>query len=85
VIKEFMEKLLINLAKAIGVPSEELSKDAYAIGNYPEEGDICLYCKEGHLEYKNVTGCSCHISAPCSGCVDGRLVCDKCGEIVDEV
>ena len=32
----------------------------------------------GHLEYK-IENCSCHISPPCSACVEAPLVCDVCG------
>lgn len=46
-----------------------------------EERDDCKdeTC-DGKYEFGDVVGCSCHISPPCSACVDNPLVCDKCGE-----
>lgn len=44
-----------------------------------EEGGTCPDCGTGKLEYPRVRGCSCHISPPCSACVDQRLKCDDCG------
>ncbi len=46
---------------------------------YFEEGDICPECQDGKFYYPPVEQCSCHISAPCSACVNNQLVCDKCG------
>lgn len=45
-----------------------------------DEGDKCPKpgCK-GDLAYINEEGCSCHISPPCSNCVDAPLICDVCG------
>jgi len=47
---------------------------------YHEEDDICPEkgC-EGKLQYPEVVDCSCHISPPCSKCVDNPLTCDECG------
>lgn len=39
----------------------------------PEEG--CC----GHLDVAPISGCSCHISAPCSACENSGLACDECG------
>lgn len=45
-----------------------------------EEGDYCP-CEDcgGRLVSPPVEGCSCHISPPCSACVNNPLVCDSCG------
>ena len=60
-----------------------------------EEGDTCNRVEEqdedaprgyrpkpcqGVMHYADVEDCSCHISPPCSACVDNPLVCDTCGE-----
>jgi hypothetical protein len=42
------------------------------------EGDQCKECSIGVMEIE-VENCSCHISPPCSSCVDAPLVCNKCG------
>ena len=45
-----------------------------------EEGENCPQDQcDGVLEYGDVEGCSCHISPPCSACVDNPLVCVVCG------
>lgn len=53
-----------------------------------EEGQLCPECKIGDLFYPKVENCSCHISPPCSSCVDNKLTCDDCGweepEIINE-
>jgi len=52
---------------------------------YYEEGDKCPFPKcNGKLYYPPVENCSCHINAPCSACVNNKLVCDKCGFIPEE-
>jgi hypothetical protein len=33
----------------------------------------------GHLEYQTPENCACHISPPCSACVENPLTCDVCG------
>lgn len=38
---------------------------------------------EGTMCYEPVENCSCHLSAPCSSCVDNPLVCDYCGEGIE--
>lgn len=47
---------------------------------FHEEGDKCPDggCG-GTLGFKDVEGCSCHISPPCHSCVNNPLVCLKCG------
>ena len=49
-----------------------------------EERDKCPKCYEGTLEYVREGECSCHISAPCSACVNMILVCNKCCYQPDE-
>lgn len=45
-----------------------------------EEGDACgLDNCRGRLTYGAVLECSCHISAPCTNCVDNPLTCPVCG------
>lgn len=46
-----------------------------------EEGSECPKegCK-GILIFPKVKKCSCHISPPCSACVENKLKCDTCGE-----
>jgi hypothetical protein len=44
-----------------------------------EEGDECPKCRSGSMGYQPVDGCSCHISPPCSVCIENPLVCDECG------
>ena len=44
-----------------------------------EEGDKCPECHEGKLDWVRDGSCSCHISAPCSNCVNKELECEKCG------
>lgn len=47
----------------------------------PDEGDPCREdgCI-GHVTFQPDGDCACHISPPCSGCVDAPLRCDVCGE-----
>ena len=47
--------------------------------NAVHDGDICPYpdCK-GKLGYESVEDCSCHISPPCSACLENPLVCQTC-------
>lgn len=47
--------------------------------DYYEEGDRCPQCKSGELYYQEVENCSCHISPPCSACVENPLECIECG------
>lgn len=49
-----------------------------------EEGNKCPKCFDGELEYIREGSCSCHISAPCSACVNKILECNKCGYQPDE-
>ncbi len=47
---------------------------------YKEEGDMCGIdgcCAS--LSFTEVENCSCHISPPCSQCVNNPLRCPKCG------
>ena len=49
---------------------------------YVEEGDSCNQpgCN-GIMEFHfPVKGCSCHISPPCSACMEHPLTCSECGE-----
>ena len=49
------------------------------------EGDKCMHSDcDGLFEYIRQGQCSCHISPPCSNCVDAPLICNKCGEYSDE-
>lgn len=48
-----------------------------------EEGDECPKCHDGCLELHRTDVCSCHISPPCSACVDSKLKYDKCDFIVE--
>lgn len=42
-------------------------------------GDPCpLECTGTLIERHHVEDCSCHISPPCSYCVDTTLICDMC-------
>jgi hypothetical protein len=43
-----------------------------------EEGSNCPEC-EGKMIIPRVVNCSCHISAPCSACVNNLLTCNECG------
>lgn len=49
-----------------------------------EEGDVCGRegC-EGVIKLQKSQNCSCHLSAPCSSCMDVRLFCPDC-DWVDE-
>ena len=51
---------------------------------YFEEGDTCPGCHKGELYYPPVENCSCHLNAPCSACVNNRLICKECGESPEE-
>lgn len=44
-----------------------------------EEGNVCGRdgC-DGTITDAPVENCSCHISAPCSQCVENRFYCSKC-------
>lgn len=45
-----------------------------------EEGDICpVGLCDGVMAYVKQGDCYCHISPPCSFCVDAPLECDVCG------
>jgi hypothetical protein len=50
-------------------------------GNVSEvtEGGDCPTKCGGTLHYPKVQGCRCHISPPCSACVDNPLTCNTCG------
>lgn len=47
-----------------------------------QEGDECE-CG-GRFAYIRQRSCSCHISPPCSACVDAPLICDACGAYANE-
>ena len=45
-----------------------------------EEGDVChVEDCPGQMKYVRHGDCSCHISPPCSNCVDAPLECSHCG------
>lgn len=46
-----------------------------------EEGDVCNRngC-DGIMEIRPVENCSCHVSPPCTNCVENNPICNKCGE-----
>ena len=47
---------------------------------YKEEGDVCgVDGCNGHLKFEIVENCSCHISAPCTKCLNVNLYCPECG------
>lgn len=46
----------------------------------PEEGDWCVECSSGRLEFHRDGDCSCHIIPPCPACTDVKLMCSECGE-----
>lgn len=53
--------------------------------NNINEGDKCVHSDcDGVFVYTRQYECSCHISPPCSACVDAPLVCNKCGHYFDE-
>lgn len=43
-----------------------------------EEGDICIICQGGTMEFPEPENCSCHIAPPCSSCTSLELTCEKC-------
>ncbi len=56
-----------------------------------DEGDICPECsgtrtdgKKARLVFAKPKNCSCHISPPCSECVDARLICPDCHQFPDD-
>lgn len=52
--------------------------------NNINEVDKCVHSDcDGVFEYTRQDPCSCHISPPCSACVDAPLVCNKCGHYFD--
>lgn len=48
-----------------------------------DEGDNCPLCEKHNevaaLAYTRWGDCTCHISPPCSACVDAHLQCEMCG------
>lgn len=48
------------------------------------EGEVCNVdgC-EGIIQYPKVINCSCHISPPCSACVDNELTCTECERVIE--
>lgn len=40
-----------------------------------EEGDKCPECSNGKFKYVREGSCTCHISPPCSSCVNQIIVC----------
>lgn len=49
-----------------------------------EEGDKCPECRDGILKYGEVENCSCHLTPPCSACLDNPFVCIECGWEVEQ-
>lgn len=49
-------------------------------GRLNDDGFAC----DGTMGFREVEGCSCHISPPCGACVDNPLLCDVCDKGVDE-
>ena len=50
------------------------------VGKEPEqEGEPCPSCGEPVVTEHPGDGCSCHISPPCSYCVDTWFACRACG------
>jgi len=51
-----------------------------------EEGDVCgIDGCTGILAYEKSGPCTCHTgNPPCSACVDAKLVCQECGEWVED-
>lgn len=47
----------------------------------PSEGDRCLECDKGTLEFTPDGDCSYHINPPCGACVDAYLACNDCGAV----
>lgn len=43
-----------------------------------EEDEVCPSCNEGIMEWPEIENCSCHVSPPCSGCVNKVLICNSC-------
>ena len=49
-----------------------------------EEGDKCnIDGCDGILEFPKVENCYCHISPPCSNCVENKLEYNKCFRIIE--
>lgn len=49
-----------------------------------DEGDMCPDSQcDGRLSTKPTENCSCHISPPCSACLDAPLICDACAMEID--
>ena len=44
-----------------------------------EDGSTCPGCLKGTLDVSAGPNCSCHLSPPCTPCVEQGLVCDGCG------
>lgn len=39
---------------------------------------------DGEVELVRIGDCSCHISPPCSACVDAKYTCLECGKEYDD-
>lgn len=67
----------IKLAKMKAAPSQKTHRLHRAHG--VEEGETCGRngC-QGVIELEEHKGCSCHISPPCSACVDWDVFCPEC-------
>lgn len=50
------------------------------------EGDVCHRngCEGVMRPYDDGSSCSCHLSPPCSHCVEMVFVCDRCEALTDE-
>lgn len=60
----------------------DINKALAPVPSWPKEGDLCA-CGLGRFTYIREGDCSCHISPPCSSCVDAPLRCDACGDYGD--
>jgi hypothetical protein len=55
-----------------------------------DEGERCNrlnddgFACDGEMELMPVSGCSCHISPPCSACVGNAPACTVCAKSGDE-
>lgn len=53
-------------------------------GKWPEAGDKCQHCEEGHYDVSfPEEGCTCHLNPPCAACVNEPLRCDTCWEAAE--
>lgn len=54
-------------------------------GHLLEEGDACPVANcTGYLEFEEADNCSCHLSPPCSACLETSLFCPECGFVAED-